>query len=82
MFTGGNVSVNSADIIPLLNVYYVQLFVPQKRVEKVKRRIELYQLFGAHTCTGSVAICQLAVPRLYLWAIYIDCANMRGIGGV
>jgi hypothetical protein len=32
-------------------------------------RIELYQLFGAHPCTGSVAICQLAVPRLYLLAI-------------
>jgi hypothetical protein len=32
-------------------------------------RIELYQLFGAQPSTGSVAICQLAVPRLYLWAI-------------
>jgi hypothetical protein len=77
MLTGVNVFVNSADKFPLLNVCYVQLFVPQKRVEKLKRRIELYQLFGAHLCTGSVAICQLAVPRLYLWPL--DCANMRDI---
>ncbi len=69
MLTGVNVFVNPADKFPLRNVCYVQLVVHQKRVEKLKRRIELYQLFGAHLCTGSVAICQLAAPRLCLWAI-------------